>query len=245
MNEVGIAINELRSELADVAVEFMADSCSIFYISETDDERGGYGPSQALIAADVPCDYEVLRQPVDKAVGGEVITNLDHKLTLPSSPQAHLLDPRYRIVVDSRDDVGQLLFKSPVVLEDSLGPFVEVAAVLSQDNEVLPSGPFPETGVKDLELISGIVDIDWGRGSYYLATLDGDVTFTFSQPLIGERMLLELNTGAGDFVVTWPTVTWLSSGGVAPIVPTGADKVAVAAFSFDGTDYMGSYADNV
>ena len=91
---------------------------------------------------------------------------------------------------------------------------------------------------------AGTVNIDWDEGNFQLLTLTGSPTLTFSNMQAGGRYLLKIKTGAGSFSVTWPTITWLRTGGAAPSVPAAASKTAVAAFSYDGTDIDGSYADN-
>jgi len=91
---------------------------------------------------------------------------------------------------------------------------------------------------------SGTVTVDWDNGNYQTLTLTGNCTIAFSNGQAGGRYLLEINTGAGGFTVTWPSITWLRSGGVAPTVPTAASKTAVVGLSKNATAYIGSYGDN-
>jgi len=103
------------------------------------------------------------------------------------------------------------------------------------------SGPVHDNGNSG----SGTVTIDWDNGNSQLLTLTGSCTLAFSNGQSGFRYLLELRTGAGGFVVTWPTITWMRSGGTAPTVPTAASKTCLVGLSCNGTNsYVGSYGDN-
>lgn len=103
------------------------------------------------------------------------------------------------------------------------------------------SGPIFDNGTSG----SGTVTIDWDNGNSQLLTLTGSCTIAFSNGVSGGRYLLEIRTGAGSFVITWPTVTWMRSGGTAPTVPTAASKTALVGLSCNGTgSYVGSYGDN-
>ena len=92
---------------------------------------------------------------------------------------------------------------------------------------------------------SGTVTIDWDNGNSQLLTLTGSCTLAFSNGQSGARYLLEIRTGAGSFVITWPSITWMRSGGTAPVVPTAASKTCLVGLSCNGTNsYVGSYGDN-
>lgn len=102
------------------------------------------------------------------------------------------------------------------------------------------SGPIHDNGNSG----SGTVTVDWDNGNSQLLTLTGSCAIAFSNGISGGRYLLEIRTGAGSFVITWPTVTWMRSGGTAPTVPTAASKTALVGLSYNGSTYIGSYADN-
>lgn len=62
---------------------------------------------------------------------------------------------------------------------------------------------------------TGSLALDPANGSIQTCTLTGDPTFTDSLST-GESIVLELANGA-SYIVTFPTITWVSSGGnVAP-----------------------------
>lgn len=93
---------------------------------------------------------------------------------------------------------------------------------------------------------SGTLTVDWSAGQKHTVTLNaspGTIAFT-APPGIGNFMLVikqgspNTNTMAG-----WPaTVKW--PGGVAPVITTGASKVDVLSFYWDGTNYWGQFAQN-
>lgn len=92
---------------------------------------------------------------------------------------------------------------------------------------------------------SGTADtINWNAGNYQKSTLTGNCTFTFTAPLGPCSLLLKLTQDAtGSRLVTWPA-TVLFPGNVHPTLSTGANKVDICTFYFDGTNYFGSWAVN-
>lgn len=63
------------------------------------------------------------------------------------------------------------------------------------------------------------LNIDWNGGAVFSKTLTGNSTFTFSNALDGETIVVAV-TNTSTFTVTWPTVSW--SGGTPPVQTTGA-----------------------
>jgi hypothetical protein len=102
---------------------------------------------------------------------------------------------------------------------------------------------------KDLYLSGGVVEttttvsyassiaLTYNNGSIQTVTLTGNVTFTDSLA-DGESIVLMLNAGA-SYTVTWPTLTWVTSGGnVAPTL-TANDTLV---FWKIGSTLYGAYA---
>jgi hypothetical protein len=88
---------------------------------------------------------------------------------------------------------------------------------------------------------STAITIDWSLGNEHSVTMTGNCTFTFSNPQSGMRLVLVVYTGAGSFAATWPgTVKW--PGGVAPVISVGASKTDVLSFFYDGSNYLGAFA---
>lgn len=130
MSEVGTAINEVRDDLALVASEFMADVCDLKAVTTVAGTHGGSTTSEATPASNVPCDYEPLKLPLERQIAGSGVTAGTHKLTLPSTPATQAIRPNYKIVVQANGDVPALTFEHPVILSDSLDPFVTLTASL-------------------------------------------------------------------------------------------------------------------
>lgn len=98
--------------------------------------------------------------------------------------------------------------------------------------------------VHDLGNLTGTINVDWDNGNFQKGVLTGNTTFTFSNPQGGGRYFLEIDTGAGSFTLTWPTIVWMTSAGAAPVVPTAASKVCSIGLAYSGSRYTGSYGDN-
>ena len=84
------------------------------------------------------------------------------------------------------------------------------------------------------------VDLDPANGTVQSKTLSGAVTFT-SSIATGESIVLMLNGGA-TYTVTWPTMTWVTSGG--NVAPTLTANDTLVFWNVAGTlygAYVGSY----
>lgn len=244
---LAVEYTQMATEVAALSALDMPDICTIEVISEADDDRGGWDTTYSTHLANVPCRFSD-GAGMERIIAGTVLAQMDGVIYLPArlNGAAIGLTAKKRILVAARDLEPARRFEV-IGFGPGEGVLVSALVIKSEIDDPIPSGPaipVPPIDLSDPDPISGTVDVDWSLTSYYIATLGGNVTFTFSRPLLGERMLLELDTGAGGFTVTWPTVTWLRAGGAAPTVPLAAGKIAVVAFSYDGTDYMGSYADN-
>ena len=102
---------------------------------------------------------------------------------------------------------------------------------------------------KDLYLGGGVVEttttvtyaasiaLTYDNGSIQTVTLTGNVTFTDSLA-DGESIVLMLNAGA-SYTVTFPTMTWVSSGGNAAPTLTANDTIV---FWKIGSTLYGAYA---
>ncbi len=87
--------------------------------------------------------------------------------------------------------------------------------------------------------------IDWALLKYstglYTKTLSANTTFTFSNQLAGQTIIIRLTNTASNFTVTWPTIKWAS--GVTPVMTTGA-KSDIYTLVYDGTDIFGTVVQN-
>lgn len=79
--------------------------------------------------------------------------------------------------------------------------------------------------------------IDWSLGNVFTKTLGANTTFTFSNQLSGQTLVVRLTNTASNYTVTWPTVKW--AGGTAPVMTIGATS-DVYTFVYDGTNTYGS-----
>jgi hypothetical protein len=92
---------------------------------------------------------------------------------------------------------------------------------------------------------SGTVDIDWNNGNNQKATLDENVTLTFTNPPDICHLTLRLiqDAGAGN-TVTFPSINW--AGGTAPTVTATANAVDVISLYYYGSsNYVGSALQDV
>lgn len=111
---------------------FGADYCTIIGTSSIPDGFGGTTEVETELATDVRCFYVALGQPMQRQIGGGPITTLTHKIIMEATSATKLIKPDYQIVVEARNGKPELTFETPVTLDGSFTPLVEVAAVLTE-----------------------------------------------------------------------------------------------------------------
>lgn len=88
--------------------------------------------------------------------------------------------------------------------------------------------------------------IDWSltvkAGGIYTKTLGANTTFTFSNIVAGQTIVVRLTNTVSNYTVTWPTVKW--TGGIAPVMTVGA-KDDVYTFISDGVSIYGAYVQDM
>lgn len=104
-----------------------------------------------------------------------------------------------------------------ISLSGSAVVFVTAAAtdVMNTTNPVIASG----TIVEDVFALSGTsVALEPDNGSVQTHTLTGNATYTdgFSA---GQAITLMVDDGTA-YTITWPTMTWVNNGGIAPTLAT-------------------------
>lgn len=128
MNEVTLAIEEARSELAGASKEFFPDLCNLIIPGATEpDGFGGEIQTDPVIHRNIPCKVEVLGRS-DVPIGGTQITTQDHKLTMGATRITKQIKKHYQIVVQAHDDIAEQTFENPVPLMGSFDSFMKVAA---------------------------------------------------------------------------------------------------------------------
>lgn len=85
-------------------------------------------------------------------------------------------------------------------------------------------------------------DIDWATGNVFTKTLAANTTFTFSNNVSGQTIIVRLTNTASNYTVTWPTVRW--AAGTPPTMTVGA-KSDIYTFVYDGSNIYGSAVQNM
>src|SRR5512135_822301 len=89
---------------------------------------------------------------------------------------------------------------------------------------------------------AGATTIDWSLGNLFKLTLNANLTISFSNAISGQTIVVILTNTASNYTVTWPTIKW--SGGTAPVM-TGGAVSDVYTILYDGSNYYGSYVQNM
>ncbi len=87
--------------------------------------------------------------------------------------------------------------------------------------------------------------IDWSTvgiaGGIFTKTLSANTTFTFSNAIPGQTIVIRLTNTASNYTVTWPSMKWPVQ--TTPVMTIGAFS-DVYTIIYDGTNYFGSYVQN-
>lgn len=95
------------------------------------------------------------------------------------------------------------------------------------------------SGVVASTVSASTATIDWTSGSVQTVTLAYSAsTIAFTAPSGVARLTLKVvQDASGSRTVTWPTIKW--QGAAAPTLTTGANKIDILTFVYDGTSYYG------
>lgn len=128
MNDVTLAIEEARAEIAAASSEFFPDLCDLIIPGATvPDGFGGETQPVPIIHRNIPCKVEVLGRS-DVPIGGAQITTQGHKITMGATAITKQIKPHYQIVVQGHHDMAEQTFENPVVLMGSFDVFMKIAA---------------------------------------------------------------------------------------------------------------------
>lgn len=84
----------------------------------------------------------------------------------------------------------------------------------------------------------GTIALDWNNSNVQSVTIQGNRTFTFTNPKEGGRYIILVTQGTGgNKTLTWPTIKW--KGGTAPTLSTAANKVDIITLVYANTSYYG------
>lgn len=125
-----------------------------------------------------------------------------------------------------------------ITLPNGIGVPGDVLRITSVAGGPCITGFGPPTAIYALS-DSATIALDWANGNIQYVTLGGNRTFTFANPVEGNKYMIFLTQdGTGSRTVTWPTIRW--RGGSAPTLTTTASKTDIIALVYVNGAY---YAD--
>jgi len=84
----------------------------------------------------------------------------------------------------------------------------------------------------------GATTINWGLSSVFTHTLTENVTYSFSNTVSGQTIMVAVTNTASNFTVAWPTISWVN--GAPPVQTTGA-HTDIYTITKIGSTLYGSY----
>jgi len=100
---------------------------------------------------------------------------------------------------------------------------------------------FTENIITNTSSGSGIV-LDINNGTIYKVTLTDNCNFTMPNTIAGKSFSMFLNTGSGNYVVSFSGVLWSDSE--PPTITTTSNKIDILSFISDGNYWYGNYSQN-
>lgn len=88
------------------------------------------------------------------------------------------------------------------------------------------------------------IALDLATGSAQKVTMTGNCTFTLSNGVAGGAYAIRILGGAGGFTIAMTNVTWLNASATAPGAPPASAILLVNLYTYDGTNYLGTFAGN-
>ena len=167
--------------------------------------------------------------------------------TLTSSTQTLTVDDLVTLGQSTANFTGTLQNGgSNVVVDSDIGSSVQAYDADTAKTDVAQTFSAQQTFGEIKETVftlgtTGSIALDPANGSVQVSVLTGNPTFTDSLES-GQSIVLHLEAGASN-TVTWPTITWTSSGGNA--APTLTAKDVLVFWKISSTlygAYVGSYA---
>lgn len=125
------SIENYRTKLATKANKFMPDLCTLIP-AVLSTQGDGHTLAEGTPVPNVPCTHKQLGGGgVQVNDNGTVVTKT-HSVELPYTSATVLIDRDYKIKVAARGFNAETIFELPVRPVDSLSPFLEVLATLSE-----------------------------------------------------------------------------------------------------------------
>lgn len=131
MSDVGDAIDEVRTDLAADAADFMADVCALIPPLLVT-QGAGHTLGEGTPVTGIPCNHEQIGGGGVTFHDGESVVTKTDRLELPYTSQTIAITRQHKIKVTARGVNTQLIFEQPVIKPDSLSPFLQVFAVLTE-----------------------------------------------------------------------------------------------------------------
>lgn len=131
MSDIGDAINEVRTDLATDAADFMADVCSLIPPALVA-QGSGHTLGEGAHVTNIPCNHEQIGGGGVTFHDGESVVTKTDRLELPYTSQTIAITRQHKIKVAARGVNTQLIFEQPVIRVDSLSPLLQVFAVLTE-----------------------------------------------------------------------------------------------------------------
>lgn len=217
--------------------------------------NGQTGPSVSLTSDNVPqgstnlyYSNELARAAIDGGIGigydgatGTIFLNATTSLVTEGT-NLYFTVARARSAISGSTGVGYN--SSTGVISIDTSSFVTLTGAETVSNKTLDGAVLKN--VKESPVTIGNTGtaktIDLTNGSFQIATLTGNCTFTMPSLESGKYFTLLLKTGTGGFTATFTNVKFPSN--TAPSITSTANRADLIAFVCDGVYWYGNFVQN-
>ncbi len=189
--------------------------------------NGGFGTGTQVLASSGP-GANVYWASVS---GGGLVPDAN-------SSASGLINTTAQIIAGNKTWLGLTTFTGGISANASNGNSAQVLSTNGSGGlywQTVSQGP----AIYDNGNSGATMTINWNNGNQQTVTMNATCTFTFTNPVVGGRYILIINTGISGFFITLPTTVQWPSQAVFTLTPFPNRKDFLA-FFWDGVNYISS-----
>lgn len=163
-----------------------------------------------------------------------------------TSFSAGILSPLFTTAVANNTTTPSLTFTLSNAAGNSwFGNATSLSAAPTYNTSPIPTSLLPANIKYSVSALSmgSSTTVDWSLASAFTGTTSTNTILSFTNVTAGQSIVIRITSG-GNFTLTWPSpVLWVN--GTEPTMSTTIGKIDVYTIFYDGSNYMGSYIQNL
>lgn len=250
----GIAYNSTTGVVSlDATTSLVPEGSNLYYTDARARAAisGGTGIGYNSTTGVITLDTATVRSAISAGTGisynsttGVVSLNANTDLVTEGSTNLYYTNARARGAISGGTGISYDSATGVITCTVSTANFVTFTGTETVSNKTLTSTTLQS--VKEAIVVIGSSGtsktINLTNGSFQIATLTGNCTFTMPTLEAGKYFTLLLKTGTGGFTATFTSVKFPNS--TSPTITPSANRADLIAFVCDGTYWYGNFVQN-